>query len=404
MSARAATRLAWSLWSLTVALTASSLLLLALSISYPGVPVPNFWLGNALVVIDATVGAVVASRRPENLVGWLLCLSGVGVSVSTLTSLYSIYALLARPGELPAGEASAWIAAWILPVIIGLQVSYVLLFPTGRLPGRRWRWLAWSIGTFVLVGVILSAFSSGAYFGALGPIRNPLGVEGFTEIWTAVLVTGAPLLYGAAALAVIVRLRGAVGEERQQLKWFAYAIAIYALSIALNVVVLVIDGPRWFEWAGNAIFTAAGVAIPVSIGIAILRYRLYDIDVIINRTLVYGALTAMLVVVYLGGVVGGQTAFQMITGHERLPQLAIVTSTLVIAALFNPLRRRVQDFVDRLFYRQKYDATETLAAFSAKLRDEVDLDPLKEDLIRTVHGTVRPMHVSLWLREREPGG
>ena len=402
VSTRAATWLAWSLWALTVMLTTLSLTLVVLCLSYPGTPIPNFWLGNALVVIDATVGAVVASRRPGNLVGWLLCLSGVAVSVSTFTSMYAIYALLARPGVLPAGEVSAWIAAWVLPVIIGLQVSYLLLFPTGRLPGRRWRWLAWLIGIFVLVGVILSAFSSRPYFGALGSIRNPLGIEGFTDVWTAVLVTMAPLLYGATVLSVIVRLRRAVGVERQQLKWFAYAIAIYALSIALNVVALAINGPRWFEWTTNAIFTGAGVAIPISIGIAILRYHLYDIDRIINRTLVYGSLTAMLVMVYLGSVVVVQTAFQLITGHERLPQLAVVVSTLVIAALFYPLRRRLQEFVDRRFYRRKYDAGETLAAFSAKLRNEVDLDPLMDDVIEVVRGTVQPEHVSLWVREKEP--
>ncbi|CAN5139378.1 hypothetical protein BH18ACT10_BH18ACT10_12470 [soil metagenome] len=404
MSARTASRLAWSLWSLTVVLTALSLLLLVLNLRYPNAPVPNYWLGNALVVIDATVGAIVASRRSENPVGWLLCLSGVAVSASTFTSLYAVYALLARPGSLPAGGASAWVAAWILPIIIGLQVAYLLLFPTGRLPGRRWRWLAWLIGIFVVVGVVLSAFSSGAYFGALGSIRNPLGIEGFTNAWKVVLVTVAPLLYCATALSVLVRLRRAVGVERQQLKWFAYAIAIYALSIAFHTVALVIDEPRWFGWAANAFFTAAGTMVPISIGIAILRFRLYDVDRIINRTLVYGSLTVTLALLYFGGVTLTQNAFRVITGNERLPQLAVVASTLVIAALFNPLRSRLQKFVDRLFYRQKYDAGETLAGFSAKLRDEVDLELLKEDLIGVVRGTVRPSHVSLWLREKEPGG
>jgi hypothetical protein len=140
MSAHASSRIAWSLWALTVVLTALSLFLLVLNQRYPNTPIPNYWLGNVLVVIDATVGAIVASRRPENPVGWLLCLSGVAVSTSTFTSLYAVYALLARTGTLPAGEASAWIAAWILPIIIGLQIFYLLLFPTGRLPSRRWRW------------------------------------------------------------------------------------------------------------------------------------------------------------------------------------------------------------------------------------------------------------------------
>src|SRR5215210_7686058 len=223
MSRRTAAWLAWSLWAVTVTLTALSLVLLVLNLRYPNAPIPNFWLGNALVVIDATIGAIVASRRPENPVGWLLCLSGVAVSTSTFTSLYAVYALLARPGSLPAGEASAWVAAWMLPIMIGLQVFYLLLFPTGRLPSRRWRWLALLTVAYILVGVTTSAFSPGAYLGALGPIRNPLGIEGLTPIYKAVLYTMSPALLIAAVFSLLVRLRRAVGVERQQLKWLAYA-------------------------------------------------------------------------------------------------------------------------------------------------------------------------------------
>src|SRR5918997_2654003 len=234
MSRRAAARLAWSLWVLSVALTALSLLLLVLNLSDPNAHVFDWWLGNALVVIDATVGAIVASLRPENAVGWLLCLSGVAVGTSSFASQYAIYALLARPGSLPAGEALAWIASWVLPIMIGLQVSYLLLFPTGRLPGRRWRPLAWLVVAFVSVGVALSAFSPGAYLGSLGPIRNPLGVEGLTGAYKALLYAGAPLLHGAAVLSLFVRLRRAEGVERQQLKLFAYAVAIFASGVVLK--------------------------------------------------------------------------------------------------------------------------------------------------------------------------
>jgi hypothetical protein len=395
MSLRAAAWVAWSLWTISVTLTSLSLVLLVLNLRYPNAPIPNFWLGNALVVIDVTVGAIVASRRPENPVGWLLCLSGVAVSTSTFTSLYAIYALLARPGSLPAGEASAWIAAWILPIIIGLQISYLLLFPTGRLPSRRWRWLAWLTGAFVLVGVVLSAFSSGAYFGALGPIRNPLGIEGFANVYKAVLYTLAPILYVAIALAVFMRLR-AVGVERQQLKWFAYAVAILAIVTTLYVITIAIDAPGWFEWAANAILAAAGTTIPISIGIAILRYRLYDIDILINRTLVYGSLTLTLVALYFGGIVVLQRVFVFLTGQQST--LAVVASTLLIAALFNPLRRRIQSFIDRCFYRRKYDARKTLETFSAKLRNETDLEALGDDLVGVVRETMQPSHVSIWLR------
>src|SRR5215216_2098133 len=400
MNVRAAIWLAWTLWALTVVLTALSLFLLVLNLGYPNTPIPNYWLGNVLVVIDATVGAIVASRRPENPVGWLLCLSGVGVSTSTFTSLYAVYAQLARNGTLPASEASAWIAAWILPIIIGLQVSYLLLFPTGRLPSRRWRWLARLTGAFVVVGLIVSALSPGAYFGALGPLRNPLGIEGFTNVYKVVLYTMAPLLYLATAFSVFVRLRRAAGVERQQLKWFAYAVAIYAIATALNVIIIAIDTPRWFEWTANVIFTAAGTAIPISIGIAILRYRLFDIDLIINRTLVYGSLTGLLALLYFGSVTALQSLFSLLTGQGNT--LAIVASTLAIAALFNPLRRRIQFFIDRRFYRRKYDAAKTLEAFGTKLRDQTDLEKLCEDLAEVVDETMQPAHVSVILRSEVP--
>jgi len=398
MSARTAARLAWSLWALSVALTGLSLLLLVLILRYPNSYIFDWWLGNALIVVDATVGAIVASRRPENPVGWLLCLSGVVVGTSSFTSQYAIYTLLARPGSLPAGEASAWVAAWMLPIMIGLQVSYILLFPTGRLPGRRWRWLAWLTVVFVLVGMLTFAFSPGAYQGSLGPIKNPLGIEGFDIFYQAVLYTMAPLLFGTAALSVYVRLRQARGVERQQIKWFAYAAAIYAVSIVLNVINLAIDAPLWFERGSTAIFTVAGMTIPISIGIAILSYRLYDIDRIINRTLVYGSLTVALVSLYFGGIVLLQRVFDLLTGAGEKSTLAVVASTLVIAALFNPLRRRVQGFVDRRFYRYKYDAAKTLEAFGSRLRDETDLEALSNDLVGVVRGTMQPEHVTLWLR------
>src|ERR687889_476934 len=402
LSRRVATRLAWSLWALAVALTGLSLLLLTLNLSHPGTHIFDWWLGNALVVIDATVGAIVASRRPENPVGWLLCLSGVAVSISSFTSQYAIYALLVRSDSTPAAEAMAWIAAWLLPIMIGLQVSYVLLFPTGRLPSRRWRWLAWLTGAFILGGVVVSAFSPGAYLGSLGPIRNPLGIEGFTVVYKAVLYTMAPFLFGAAAFSVFMRLGRAVGVERQQIKWFAYAAALYALSIILNVITLAIDAPRWFEWASTTIFTAAGTTIPISIGIAILRYRLYDIDILINRTLVYGSVTATLVALYFVGIVVLQRLFVALTGEKST--LAVVASTLVIAALFTPLRRRIQSFIDRGFYRRKYDARKTLESFSAKLRNETDLDALSDDLAGVVRKTMQPEHITSWLRpDTAPG-
>jgi uncharacterized membrane protein YhdT len=337
---RTASWLAWSLWALSVALTALSLLLLALIRSHPGTHIFDWWLGNATVVIDATVGAVVASRRPENPVGWLLCLSGVATSTSTFASQYAIYALLAQPNSLPAGQAMAWIVSWSLPVIIGLSVSYIPLFPTGRLPGRRWRWLPWLTVAFMVMGAILAAFSSGALLGILAPIRNPLGIDGLTSIYRAVLFTISPVLYVAVALAVFMRLSRAAGVERQQIKWFAYAAVASVIATTLAYLIPgAIDTPLWFERAGVALNVATIPAIPVAIGIAILRYRLYDIDILINRTLVYGFLTATLVALYFGGIVVLQRVFVVLTGERST--LAVVASTLAIAALFNPLRHQV---------------------------------------------------------------
>jgi uncharacterized membrane protein YhdT len=299
ISRHVATRLAWAMCAVSLALTALSLLLLSLNLSHPNIHIFGSWLDTTLSALSYTpVGALVASRRPSNPVGWLLGLYGLVISISHFSAQYATYALLAHPDSLPAGEAMAWIASWILPIINGLTVFYILLFPTGRLPSKRWRWLGWLTAAFVVVGVILAAFSPGALLGILGPIRNPLGIEGFTNVYKAVLFTMAPLLTVAAALTVFLRLRRAVGVERQQIKWFTDAAAVSVIATILAYIIPgVINTPAWFERLGFALNIATIPAIPVAIGIAILRYRLYNIDLLINRTLVYGALTALLVAV-----------------------------------------------------------------------------------------------------------
>src|SRR5215210_365069 len=318
MSTRAAFWLAWALWALCLALTALSLLLLALNFSHPGTHVYDYWLTNTTVVIDVTVGAIVASRRPGNPVGWLVCLYSLAIGTSYFSSEYAIYALLAQPGSLPAGEVLVWISSWMLSITVGLQVFSLLLFPTGKLPSRRWRWLAWLTVAVTLIGMISSAFSSGPLDG-LGPIRNPLGMEGFSDVYEVVRSIMFPFLFVAAASSLFARLRRAVGVERQQLKWLAYAAATFAIGIILIIIPGAIDTSPWFEWAGLAIFVAAGAGIPISMGIAILRYCLYDIDLLINRTLVYGPLTAMLVLVYFGGVVGLQARSEEHTSELQSP-------------------------------------------------------------------------------------
>jgi hypothetical protein len=398
MSVRAAPLLAWSLGALSVALTVLSLLLLVLNLSHPDVHVYDYWLENTLsAVLFSTVGAIVASRRAENPVGWLFCLLGLAFSIGHFSSQYAIYAELAQPDLLPAGQALAWISSWILPPIIGLQVFSFLLFPTGRLPSRSWMWLAWLTVASAVVGTITSAFSFGANAG-LGPVRNPLGIEGFSNAYDAVL-TLLTVLTVPAALSPFARLRRAGEVERQQIKWFAYAAAATVGGLVVAYMIPnSIDTPPWFDKAGYAILIATTPTIPVSIGIAILRYRLYDIDRVINRTLVYGGLTVTLALLYFGGVTLTQAAFRALTGSEQQPQLIVVASTLVIAVLFNPLRHRMQEFIDRRFYRNKYDAAKTLEAFSVKLRDETDLGALSNDLVGVVRETMEPSHVSLWLR------
>ncbi len=379
-------------------LTLLALLLLALNLAHPHTHTFDSWLDSTLnAVFFSTVGAIVASRRRENLVGWLLCLYGLAQSISHFSAQYAIYALLAQPDSLPAGEAIAWVSSWLLPIIIGFSVFFILLFPTGRLPSRRWQWVTWPTVAFILVGAISDAFSSGPVDG-LGPIRNPLGIEGFSNVNNSILYTMvATFLLVAAASSVFMRLRRAIGVERQQIKWFAYAAAATVMGLVLAYVIPeVIDVPLWFERMGYAILLSLIPAIPISIGIAILKYRLYDIDLIINRTLVYGSLTAVLALVYFGSVTGTQSIFRAITGQQST--LAVVASTLVLAALFNPLRHRIQSFIDRRFYRSKYNARKTLEAFSVKLRDETDLEALNNELVGVVRETMQPAQVSLWLR------
>src|SRR5918995_486955 len=228
-------RLAWALCVLSLALTALSLLLFILNLSYPNTHLFEPWLDNTLnAVFYPTVGAMVASRRPENPVGWLLCLYGFVISIGYFCAEYAIYALLAQPDSLPAGEAMAWIVSWVLPILNGLTVFLILLFPTGRLPSRRWRWLGWLTVAFVFVGAISGAVTSGPVDG-LGPLRNPLGIGGFTSGFEAVVYPMASFLAAASALSVFVRLRRATGVERQQIKWFAYTVGVGSIAIVLEI-------------------------------------------------------------------------------------------------------------------------------------------------------------------------
>jgi len=343
----------------------------------------------------SVVGALIASHRPENPIGWIFLAEGFCYGLLAAGDQYAIYALLTNPGALPLGAEASWLGQWIWAPGLGLSLVFLpLLFPDGHPPSNRWRPVAWlgalSISLTVVSSMIL-----------LWPERGPALVTGNESpshvVQVLVDFIAVPMLFVAglgAVISLFVRVRQARRDERQQIKWFVSAAA-------LTLVWITVFGQSTLRGLPGAIVALSSLlvipSIPIATGIAILRYRLYDIDLIINRTLVYGSLTVMLALLYFGGVSAIQALFGALTGHEEQPQLAIVVSTLVIAALFNPLRQRIQSFIDRRFYRSKYDAAKTLEAFSAKLRDETDLDALSDELTSVVSETMQPAHVSVWL-------
>ena len=407
MSSRAAASMAWSMDALSLALTGLGIGLLALlKLYHPEVPTYEYWIHATVIAVTfSTMGAIIASRRPEHPVGWLFCAIGLLVGVDHFCGEYATYALLAKPEALPAGEATAWIRSWIWIVSGGLGVFLVLLFPDGRLPSVRWRYLA-RLNVFVTVfGSIAVAFSPGP-IDAIAPIRNPLGVDslGIALGQPVVgLIEGLQIAIAlTAVISLFVRMRHAGLEKRQQIKWFAYAAAILTIGAFLTSPGPDIWGIWWLPWVGFALYVVGLVSLPLAVSVAILRHRLYNIDVLINRTLVYGSLTAILALVYVGGVATTEAIFRALTAQGQQPQLAIVISTLAIAAMFNPLRRRIQAFIDRSFYRRKYDARKTMEAFSAKLREETDVDALSNDLLGVVRESMQPAHVSLWIRRNTP--
>jgi hypothetical protein len=396
MSTRVATRLAWALLVLSFALTVMSLWLLVLNLSHPDVHVYDYWVESTLAAMGfSAVGAVISPRLPpDNPIGWLFCVGGFLFALTHFTGQYAIYTLLAEPGSLlPAGEAAAWLSSWVWVLQLGLIVFVVLLFPDGRLPGRARRWFAWLIVLSVLMGAVLGALSPGPIL-SLGSIHNPLAAQSMPNAQEPIQLLMVVLL-AVAAGSLLIRWMHARGTERQQIKWFLYAVALlaggailqYAIAGPLELVLL--------GWVGRALILTGFAGLPIFMGVAITRYRLYEIDLVINRTLVYGPLTGTLVALYFGAVVLLQRVFVALTGERST--LAVVASTLLIAALFNPMRRRIQSFIDRRFYRRKYDARKTLESFSAKLREETDLKALNGELVGVVRETMQPAHVSVWL-------
>lgn len=345
------------------------------------------------------VGALIASKRPHNPIGWICLAAGLFWMFIVLEdSLPSDFG----PYPVTIDAFTQWM--WVPPVGL-LGIYMILLFPDGKLPSRRWRPFAWFAGVVMVLASVVLTISPGPLPGQPG-VRNPFGLEGYPMAAQVLpgVVALLPVCILASAASLVWRYRHSGGEVRQQIKWVAFAASFVGLVYGITLVIGLFlapealateEGPSWMSFLQNAVLMSyAGV--PVAVGFAVLRYRLYDIDILINRTLVYGTLTATLALVYLSCVVSLQYAFRVLTGQET--QLAVVVSTLAIAALFGPLRRRVQAFVDRRFFRSKYDATKTLEAFGTRLRDETDLRQLNDGLLAVVRETLQPTYASLWLK------
>jgi hypothetical protein len=410
MSTRATSWLAWSLAGLSVAMFLASVVLYVFVRSSQEGPSTSDALSELLILVSflafPIVGALIASRHPKNPVGWI-CLA-----IGLFWMLIFLGDSIPGTGPYPVTIAALTQATWIPPVGL-LGIYLILLFPDGKLPSRRWRPLAWLSGVVMVLASLGITFAPGPLEGHPG-VRNPFGLEALGHPWVAtavfIVLLLLPLCMVASALSLVLRYRRSRGEEREQIKWIAFAATVVGLLYLIAMVSsLTFSGP----WGGAGTPLWLGLlqqaalvtfsAVPIAVGFAVLNYRLYEIDLIINRTLVYGTLTITLVVLYFGGIVVLQRIFVTLTGQQST--LAVVASTLLIAALFTPLRRRIQGFIDRRFYRRKYDARRTLETFSIKLRDETDLEALNNDLVGVVRETMQPAHVSVWLRpETAPKG
>lgn len=353
------------------------------------------------------VGLLILLRQPRNRIGWILVGVGVLWGVSVGMDDYAKYGLVVSPGAVPGAGlvAGAGAASWAPP--IGVMGTFlVLLYPDGHLPSRRWRVVAWAAALSIVVVVVSLALSPGKIDdGPVASMENPLGVEAAGPLLIVLLAIFLPLLsvsMVASAAALVIRFRRSLSVERLQLKWLATAGAVVAVlyaaamagSLAADVIPYVGGGGLWLDLL-QTLSILSFVLLPAAIGIAILRHRLYGIDMVINRTLVYGSLTLTLVAVYVGSVLLLQVLLNPLT---QTSDLAVAASTLAVAAMFRPARRRIQSAVDRRFYRSRYDAARTLEAFTARLRHQVDLDAVGEDLRSTVGKTVQPAHLSLWIR------
>ena len=403
MGTRASARLAWPLAGLLTGVVAVTFGIGLLRQGSSGGVLRL--AGDALISLGvpaafATVAALILSRQPRNTIGWVLMVPVGAFVVGTPLENHVQHLAPSYPEPTVSLLLAMWFGNWGWLLLIFPLLHIPLLFPSGRPPTPRWRWVSVAAIVWAALFVLLITFSRRVSAGTTPDLvfDNPIGVlaEDTVELLAGLWVVGLLALVVACVAALFVRYRRANGTERKQIRWLLYACALFLAVFACSMVGNVggsttLAGNVWAVFFGLSL-----MALPAAIGIAVLRYRLYDIDVIINRTLVYAVLTATLALVYAGSVVGLQYVFRALSGQEST--LAVVASTLVIAALFNPSRRRIQSFVDRRFYRRKYDAANILAAFNARLRNETDLEALSRDVVGVARRTVQPEHASLWLR------
>ena len=387
----AARRTAWVLVGIAISLGSLTLgffLLSLLGASQRGIEPP--W-DVALAVPFTVVGALIALHQPRNLVAWSLLTGGISQFAGAFLTVYSQFGLLSRPAlELPGPAVAAGLDKGVWAFFMAGVLFLVLLFPSGQLPSARWRPLAWfAVAGFPLVFVAI-ALVPGPLSAPLNDYTSPLGIGALAGYTVVIYLVITPLLVSVAAAVVnlVIRFHRSTGDERQQFKWLAFSASLLVLSLPVALVAN-------FTGVANLVITVVLAALPVSVGIAVFKYRLWDIDVLINKTVVYGTLSVVLSVIYLTLVVLSQWLLRSITPKS---DVAIVVSTLTVAALFQPIRRWIQARVDRRFYRRRYDAVQTVAAFSTRARNVVDFEALASELVAVVNQTLEPTHVSLWLR------
>lgn len=356
----------------------------------------------AIGAVFAVVGLVLAAKRPANAVGWLLVGVALSLSLNVLVVRYAVYGLLAHPGSLPgaAGAAALGSSAWV--ILISSLALLLLMFPDGRLPSRRWRVVVWTLLVVDVSTWIGNTLVPGPFSRPLNAYDNPIGVGALGSVHSALSEPGwlTILIVAAGAVSLVQRFRRAKGDERQQYKWFTFAAALFPVAMLVTQVIdSVVGQVTTADTVASSVTGVVATVIPVATAVAVLRYRLYEIDRIVSRTVVYALVTVVLGGAYVGLVLASEAVFAPVA---RGSSVAVALSTLVVAALFFPVRTRVQRFVDRRFYRSKIDAEAMLARFGARLRREADLEALLNELHIAVRDAFQPSEVSVWLRREDP--